>query len=285
MKFLTSKQIHAYFDRVAGTVEQLSPHMRLARHPTEDQNSYDYAALLAMGVETLFAPMLSRQPKAHAALMALNPTILVGELTSTCPIGRETWTDDAFIGSGDRYIRLGADFRGASIAEVGEKSVVWFRYESLPPLVAEAYYRHATGLEVVHELPSVPLESRVLPAMLYVWLRADQVGGTGRKQMQAIEGGLTAVADPLATPRKDGVTWKSFACVLDSRAQNERGSVGDLLFVQERSPSQRVFHVHDGNFNAIRMVGDPVALYDEYVAWVFSGGSGRFDFCRHSLDA
>ena len=83
-------------------------------------------------------------------------------------------------------------------------------------------------------------------------------------------------------PRKDGLVWKSFACVLDSREQDADDNTGDLLFVQERSSSQRVFHVHDGNFGAIRQVVDPVKLFDEYVAWVFSGGSGRFDFRAYS---
>ncbi len=39
MKFLTRQQIQLYFDRVATTLDELSPHMRLARHPTRDADS------------------------------------------------------------------------------------------------------------------------------------------------------------------------------------------------------------------------------------------------------
>jgi hypothetical protein len=285
MKFTTHQQIHDYFDRVSATVDGLSLHMRQARHPVKDAGSYDYAGLLEMGVRGLFAPLEALQPKAHAALMALTPELLVCELTSIDPIGRETWTNDAFVGSGERYVRVGAHHRGNSIAVAGERSVHWFRYASLPAAVAEAYYQHATGLAVVHELPGNPYESRGLPAKIDVWLRPDEVGGPGKKQLEAIKFGLTAVADPDAPPRKDGLVWKSFACVLDSREQDATGIGGDLLFVQERSESQRVFHVHDGNFAEVRQVADPARLYDEYVAWVFEGGVGRFDFSAYSRPA
>lgn len=231
-----------------------------------------------MGVRGLFAPLEVLQPKAHAALMALGPELLVCELTSIDPIGRETWTSDAFVGFGERYVRVGAYHRGNSIAAAGEQSLHWFRYASLPPAVAEAYYLHSTGLAVVHELPGNPYESRGLPAKIDVWLRPDEVGGGGKKQLEAIKAGLAAVADPAAPPRKDGLVWKSFGCVLDSREQNANGSSGDLLFVQERSESHRLFHVHDGNFAEVRQVVEPARLYDEYVAWVFAGGIGRFDF-------
>jgi hypothetical protein len=285
MKFVTKQQIQAYFDRVAASVDELSPHMRQARHPGGETDSYDYAGLLALGVPGLFEPLAEHQPRAHAALMALAPELLACELTSTDPVGRQTWTNDAFVGAGDRYVRVGAHFRGDSIAASGERSPHWFRYASLPPTVAAAYYRHATGFEVLHELPGNPYECRVLPAKIDGWLRADQVGGGGKKQAEAIKAGLAAVADPAATPRKDGVVWKSFACVLDSREQGSADAAGDLLFVQERSPSQRLFHVHDGDFATIRVVDAPDRLYDEYVAWVFAGGDGRFDFGAHSRPA
>lgn len=282
MKFLTRHQIQAYFDRVAATFDELSPHMRLARHPTRDADSYDYAILLAMGPGAMFAPMERLQSKAHAALIALDPELLVCELTTTGHSGSQVWTNDAFVGSGERYVRVGAGFSGESIASVGEKSTYWFRYASLPPAIAKAYYWHSMGMEVIHELPSNPHQSRGLPAKLDVWLRADQVGRWSKKQLDEIKVSLEAVADKDVAPRKDGLVWKSFACVLDSREQDADGNAGDLLFVQERSSSQRVFHVHDGNFGAIRQVVDPVKLFDEFVAWVFSGGSGRFDFCAYS---
>ena len=282
MKFLTRHQIQAYFDRVAATFDELSPHMRLARHPTRDADSYDYASLLAMGPGAMFAPMERLQSKAHAALIALDPELLVCELTTTGHSGSQVWTNDAFVGSGERYVRVGAGFSGESIASVGEKSAYWFRYASLPPAIAKAYYWHSMGMEVIHDLPSNPHQSRGLPAKLDVWLRADQVGRWSKKQLDEIKVFLGAVADKDVAPRKDGLVWKSFACVLDSREQDADDNTGDLLFVQERSSSQRVFHVHDGNFGAIRRVVDPVKLFDEYVAWVFSGGSGRFDFRAYS---
>lgn len=285
LKFISRQQVDAYFDRVATTLAELSPHMLEARHPDGSHESYDYAGLLAMGIEGLFAPMAAHQPRAHAALMARSPEILVAELTTTDPIGRKTWNDDAFVGSGEHYVRVAAAFRGESIAAAGERSVLWTRYASLPPAIAQAYYFHANGLELVHQLPGNPYQSRGLPARLDVWLRADQVGGSGRKQLNEIKQGFAAIADPDAPPRRDGLVWRSFACVLDSREQDDSGSAGDLLFVQEQSPSQRMFHVHDGNFAAIRQVDDPVGLYDEYVAWVFSGGAGTFDFCLYSRPA
>lgn len=285
MNFLTGQQLLDHFDRVAGTVDALSPHLRDALHPGGDGASYDYAGLLAMGVDELFAPMALHQPKAHAALMALGPELLVCERTSTDPIGRQTWNADAFVGAAGRYVRVGAYFRGDSIAAQGERSTVWFRHASLPPAVADAYYRHMTGLEVVHALPGNPFESRGLPAKIDVWLRADQVGGRGRRQLEAIKAGLAAVADPATPPRADKLVWKSFACVLDTRAQDATHWVGDLLFVQERSPSRRVFHVHDADFGAIRVVDDPVRLFDDYVAWVFAGGGERFDFNPYSGSA
>ena len=282
MKFLTRQQIQLNFDRVATTLDELSPHMRLARHPTRDADSYDYATLLTMGPEAIIAPMERLQPKAHAALIALNPELLVCELTSTGQSRMQTWTNDAFLGSGERYFRISANFRDDSIASAGEKSVYWFRYMSLPPEISKAYYWHSKGMEVIHELPSNPHQSRGLPAKLDVWLHADQVGRWSKKQLDEIKVSLEAVADKDVAPRKDGLVWKSFACVLDSREQDADDNTGDLLFVQERSSSQRVFHVHDGNFGAIRQVVDPVKLFDEYVAWVFSGGSGRFDFRAYS---
>lgn len=282
MKFLTRQQIQVYFDRVAATFDELSPHMRLARHPMRDADSYDYASLLAMGPGAMFAPMERLQSKAHAALIALDPELLVCELTTTGHSGSQVWTNDAFVGSGERYVRVGAVFSGESIASVGEKSTYWFRYASLPPAIAKAYYWHSMGMEVIHELPSNPHQSRGLPAKLDVWLRADQVGRWSKKQLDEIRVSLEAVADKDVAPRKDGLVWKSFACVLDSREQDADGNAGDLLFVQERSSLQRVFHVHDGSFGAIRHVVDPAKLFDEYVAWVFSGGCGRFDFCAYS---
>lgn len=282
MKFVSRQQIQSYFDRVATSVDELSRHMRQAQHPFRDGDSYDYARLLEMGVDELFAPMATRQPKAHAALMALMPELLVCELTSTNPVGQQTWTNDAFVGSGERYVRVGASLPGASIAEDGERSNLWFRYTSLPPIVAESYYWHSTGLEVVHTLPSDPFQSRGLPAKLDVWLRADQVAGGNSKRLSTIKVALSAVAHPDATPRKDGLVWKSFACVLDSREQDAVGPAGDLLFVQERSPTQQVFHVHDGDFTAVRVVDDPGRLYDDYLAWVFTGGHGSFDFVAYS---
>lgn len=281
MKFLSRQYIQSYFDRVAASVGELSPHMRQARHPFGDADSYDYAHLLEMGVGELFAPMATRQPKAHAALMALMPELLVGELISNNPIGK-TWTDDAFVGSGERYVRVHASFRGGSIAEEGVRSNLWFRYASLPPVVAESYYWHLTGLEVVHELPSNPFQCRGLPAPLDVWLRADQVAGGNAKQLGTIKTSLNAIAHPGVPPRKDGLVWKSFACVLDSREQDAEGVAGDLLFVQERSPSQQLFHVHDGDFTGVRVVDDPGLLYDDYVAWVFMGGGRAFDFSSYS---
>ena len=281
MKFVSKQYIESYFDRVAASLDALSPHMRQARHPTEDRDSYDYAHLLEMGVDELFAPMATRQPRAHAALMALVPELLVGELISTNPIG-QTWTNDAFVGSGERYVRVCASFRGGSIAEDGEHSNLWFRYASLPPVVAESYYWHLTGLEVVHTLPRNPFQCRGLPAPLDVWLRADQVAGGDLKKPSTMKMSLNAIAHPGVPPRKDGLVWKSFACVLDSREQDADGMAGDLLFVQERSPSQQLFHVHDGDFSAVRVVDDPGQLYDDYVAWVFKGGCRPFDFSSYS---
>lgn len=282
MEFLTRQQILDHFDRVAGTVDALSPHLRDATSPLRDGDSYDYAGLLAMGVRELFAPLAVHQPKAHAALMAIGPEVLVCERISTDAIGRQAWIPDAFVGAAGRYVRVGAYFRGDSIAVQGQRSTVWFRHASLPPAIADAYYLHATGMEVVHRLPGNPFESRGLPAKIDVWLRADQVGGHSRKQLEAIKRGLAAIADPATPPRADKLVWKSFACVLDTREQDATHWVGDLLFVQERSPSRRVLHVHDSDFGAIRVVDDPVRLLDEYVAWVFAGGVGRFDFCAHS---
>lgn len=282
MKFLTGQQIKLYFDRVATTFDELSPYMKSARNPTSDADSYDYAGLFAMGPKAIFAPMEKLQPKAHAAIMALDPELLVCELTTTGHSGSQIWINDAFVGSGECYVRVCANFSDDSIASAGEKSVYWFRYISLPPAIAKAYYWHSKGMEVIHELPSNPHQSRGLPAKLDVWLRADQVGRWSKKQLDEIRVSLEAVADKDVAPRKDGFVWKSFACVLDSREQDAEGNAGDLLFVQERSSSQRVFHVHDGDFGAIRHVVDPAKLFDEYVAWVFSGGCGRFDFCAYS---
>ena len=116
MNFLERQQIVDYFDCVAGTVDALSPHVRDAINPSRDSASYDYAGLLAMGVEALFAPMAVHQPRAHAALMELDPELLVCERTSTDPIGRQTWNADAFVGAAGRYVRVGAYLRCDSIA-------------------------------------------------------------------------------------------------------------------------------------------------------------------------
>lgn len=284
MRFVSKQQIHEYFDHVSGTLDDLTPHMLQARDPVRDGLAYDYAGLLAKGMRQLFAPMATRLPKAHAALMAIKPEMLVAERTHNA-IGRDIWSHDAFVGSGDRFFRLGAYFRDDSIAAVGERSVYWFRYASLPPAIAEAYYADFTGMEVVHQLPGSPLFCRGLPAMITTWLRADEVAGTGKKNLQAIKAGFAAVADPDTPVRKHQLVWESFACVLDSRQRDADGSAGDLLFVQERSATRRLFHVHDANFAEIRHVDDPVRLYDDYMAWVFAGGARDFDFSSYSRPA
>lgn len=278
MRFLSRKDIDAYFTGVASTVAGLPPYMRQARHAFEDRDSYDFAGLLEAGVDALLAPMAEGQPKACAAFRALEPSFLVCERRGVDAIGRDTWTTDAFIGSGDRWFRVGADFRGDSIAESGERSVVHFRYASLSPAIAKAYYWRHTGLEVVNELPSDPFRSHVLPAGITNWGRRGDAFVSGSKRLAQMKMALLSVADAATPPEKDGQTWKSFACVLDSREQGDDGSVGDLLFVQERSASHRIFHVQDRDFENIRRIADPVALFDEYVAWVVSGGEGRFDF-------
>lgn len=283
MKFTSRQDIARYYDRVTARAEDLAPHLRRARDPFEESDIEDVASLLAGGVETVFAPLAAHQRTAYSALQALGPELLVCERTTRNAVDRPLWLCDAFVGAGERYVRVGAYFRGDSIAEAGARSVYWFRYAALPPPIAEAYYSTIAGLEVMDRLPGDPLQSRVLPAMIHVWLRADQVGSAvPPKTMKA---GLSAVADPDAVPRPDGLVWKSFACVLDSREKEAQGTEGDLLFVQERSATQRVFHVHDGDFASIRLVQDPVRLYDQYVAWVFAGGVGRFDFCAHSRPA
>lgn len=292
MKFLSESQIYSYFGHVAATEDQLSLYARSCWNPVAGRSTPDFAGLVTIGVDTLFSPMAQHQPKAHKALMERMPKLLIGETAFMGLDKVKLWVADAFVGSGERFVRVAPYWRGDAASSAGSR--FHYRYASLPPAVAEAYYGLTCGMEVLQQLPGNPMLSRVLPARIDVWgARGDSLCGPGRKAQAAMKAGLTAIADPAAPPRKDGLVWKSFACVLDTREQQpfnaegdrERdaiGTTGDLLFVQEHSLSRRIFHVHDGDFTAIRLVRDPVRLYDEYVAWVFNGGEGRFDFCAYS---
>jgi hypothetical protein len=75
---------------------------------------------------------------------------------------------------------------------------------------------------------------------------------------------------------------ESFWVFLDTREQDDDGTKGDYLLVQEGSRSKRVFHVSDWDFGDVRTVDDPVRLVDEYVAHLFGDASNDFDFSAFS---
>lgn len=281
IRFLTFDEIQKEYSRLAMTLDELSEPLQLSINPLDSsRTTLDYASVLKNGWAWQFEYMALNQPCAYEVLKAYQPKLYVGERIWPDFIDpkRLYWEAKCFLQLGERFIHIHPEFVGR-IEDRQESHVCYQRYLSLPEPIAKAYYERMDGMEVLNRLPGSPMDSRVLPAKMSGWLPPMDVCKKDKKSREAMTVFLNQVADP----EVNSDPLESFRVLLDSREQDNFGPNGDHLLVQEDSLSKRIYHLPNRDFNNLRLVTDPVKLMDEYVAYVFRGGEGVFDFKSYSL--
>ncbi len=283
LRFLSLNAIRQEYERVTFDASLLSERLRDGFHPLrQGQPTFDYAGVLKNGWEWLFEYLRASQPNAYSALAKGHPTLLIAERIwkDRLDPSKLHWASNGFVSVHDRYIVFHPEYVDARIEVAKERHPCYTRYLSLPRAIADAYYARMDGLEVVHELPVNGMESRVLPAKISAWRRAEDFCQSGKKAKATMQSVLQSVAD-IPARGKTGI-GDDFRVILDTREQDNYELLGDFLLVQVGSQSGRVFHLRDGNFGSLRLIADPIRLIDEYVAHVFMG-NGQFDFLPYGV--
>jgi hypothetical protein len=279
-RLLEFESVVRKFHRVVVKAADLPAHVQQRINPTSaDMTAPDYAGVLENGVEWLFANWKTHQPEAYDALMAQQPSLAYAESLRKDPVLEVMrWRHVGLVRLPRGCFVFHPDYPGYALEGGDPTHPCAERYDALPEAIGCAYYGRVLGFEMVHELPIMPTESRVLPAHMSAWYRAAQRCEPGRKARANMTAALRSVTDQ-ATSLEE--LSNRFLVWLDTREQGDDSRAGNFLLVDERSNARRVYFVRDQDFLTFGELENPAALVDRYVANVLRGSSTPFDFSPH----
>jgi hypothetical protein len=272
--------IRRSFELVVTNAADLPAHVQQRINPAlADTSAPDYAGVLEKGAGWLFANWKTAQPEAFDALMAQQPSLAYAESLLPDPVfQRKAWRHVGLVRLARGCFRFHPDYEGSALEQGNAQHPCTERYRSLPEPIARAYYGRVLGFEIVHKLPMMPTESRVLPAHMSAWHLADKICESSRKARANMTAALRSVAADSASSDE---LINRFFVVLDTREQDDYSKRGAFLLVDELSDRQRIFFVRDGDFLTFGELESPVNVVDRYVANVLRGSSTPFDFSPH----
>jgi hypothetical protein len=252
------------------------------KNPIVDRKLKNYADILRNGWQCIFPNCKDNQPLLFNFLEGGMGKVLVAEKTYRIKIiDVPTYKIAGFVGSDAfGYAVVEPYFKEGSIFEKEEKHSCFSRFMSLPHEIAETYYARVAGLEAWGGEMGDAMQSREMPSIISKWADIDSiinenVRGRAYFFLNSIRKNISVGAEVI----------NDFSIILDSRPIGSRGFEGDVLFVQEGVHGGPMYHLRNMDWTAIRRVDDPVALYDSYVTFMFSGGEGRlFDFSKFSKE-
>lgn len=282
MRFLKKEEISSRYCVLASSVDQLSESVRQFRKPYgADYRIVDYVTPLLNGAEWLFDCWRVHQPNAYEALFNLHPFVVIGEgeRRDLADPNILHGIEDAFVATDKGYFVFSPYFADGRFEQCKERHVAFSRFSSLPLPISEAYYARMDGMSLPGSLPA-GLSEVVFPSSITSgWMLPESYCGNKKKDKATMKAVLESVADPAV----DVPPLKGFRCFLNARDPACQTREGDYFFVQEKSKSQRIFHLPDCDYSRLRLVENPVEMMDQYVAWVFRDGEGRFPFNNFSV--
>lgn len=269
MYWLTQQVVDRGYSKLFSEYEQLPSYTRECKHPVEeDLNLPDYATPLQRGWQWLFAGLQQHQPRTFAVLAKWDPLLLFGEAFSEGFFGKLYWKD-LLLRLGDRYLVVRPEYRGDTYEEQGAEHVSASFLLAMPEPLANAYYARSRGIACEIEVPyPVVAVSRVLPHPAGRISSALTLVGERKSAQHAAAVALRRLTG--TTGLSDQDLLKQFRLLLDTRHPDALETMGDLLFVQEGSPSRQVILVPQLDFSRASFLERPVEWMDEYVSRVLS---------------
>jgi hypothetical protein len=175
-----------------------------------------------------------------------------------------------------RLILLECGARGDSVSEQGVGGFLRW----LPKPIAEAYYWMHGGWDVIADIPSNPMDNRMLPAKHWKPLK------------YCMERNLTLDQSYVAVSRLRWLWPQEFCddwevqchvrCFIDNRPHGNNGLRGDMIFARALDPDRNLYHILDSDFEHPRVIIDPINTIDLYVEHVLLWRHERFDFSAFS---
>lgn len=283
MQFLSKEALLARYRLLASSVDQLSDAVRQSRKPYDlEHEIVDYVTLLTNGAEWLFEYWRVHQPNAYEALFELHPSIVIGEGERRDLVDPSILygIEGGFVATDKGYFVVSPYFADGRLDQRMERHVAFSRFASLPLPIAEAYYARMDGMSLPASLPA-GLSQVVFPSSITSgWMLPESYCTNKKKDKATMKAVLESVADPAVVQEPP---LRSIRCFLNARDPACPTREGDYFFVQKGSATQRIFHLVDCDYSKLRVVESPVEMMDEYVAWVFRDGEGRFPFNNFSI--
>lgn len=155
---------------------------------------------------------------------------------------------------------------------------------ALPESISRSWLWRTGGWKIPAELPSSPLINRGLVAHpRSSWVPVNRIlesfdrKSAGARMSMLVER-LPGAVDTRLDMDGEAYQWTAMRCFLDTRPSNEGGSHGDQFFVIDSCRDGRVYHIHEGNVDSIRVLDRPGEAIDFYSSHVLAGKGGQFDF-------
>lgn len=242
-----------------------------------------YARAMDRGWEWVMGESARLQPAFHAAVAASNPRLVTVLRAVDDPFGRGTRYPCALLVVGDGLaFRVEPEAGNRQDDAPGHASGMWSGlFRSLPPAIAESYFQHADGMDLVEDGFLFNLHPRGLPFGLSRAMSAiDYAQPAGRDKKKQAREILASMLEVRATGEVGDAS--DFVVLLDTRRHGDESRDGDLLVYQRFDPSRRVFWAPQMDLGRIRRLEDPVAAMDVYCAQALRADRQTFDFAPYA---
>lgn len=188
--------------------------------------------------------------------------------------GRASWY--LFQDMGPYVIKIFRAMYGSNPEDDGYRPISR-RRDALPEAIRLSYHTRMSGLDLPREPFTGPIPNFLLP------LNLTSNWESVREYLRKLR--LEKKAAPWLEERFPGITSKKtdktgylvYMICLDSRPTGS-GLEGDVIFVNINDPSGRMYLIHDGDVEGMRLLADPVEAYDRYCEHILLRRDGRFDF-------
>lgn len=271
------------YTRYADVPESFRPSLERRR---DGGRNYDFVGMLKHGKDWVVEPLQTLQPHSYQAFQEVVGPLLLGivlikDLMN--PEGPPLVTPVTFFDAGGRMMHVLPAFAGGTYEEGND--TVYGSLQSLPVALAKSWLWRTQGWR----MPSAPFQGPLINRQLVChpmqgWEPIEDILKTfdPKRWKWMMKGILALFPDAVVTLHNphDGnpYQWTSMRCFLDTRPPGVNGPVGDQFFVFDLKRDQRVYHIHRGDVENIRILRDPADAIDRYCAHVLRRIPGEFDF-------